>query len=168
MQLDPIGPEHYDGLLPMFADEQELAGPGLLTDFARERIRAGLARARDRHDRADWAILRRCDGTVLGEAVLFQLDEANQSMQYRISLVDRIVRGRGYGTEATRLVRDFAFTALGLHRMWLEVNAFNTAAITAYAKVGFRLEGVRREAIWHERRWWDVHEMALIESDPRP
>jgi RimJ/RimL family protein N-acetyltransferase len=96
------------------------------------------------------------------------LDEDNASMTYRVALLGPTVFGRGYGTEATRLVRDFAFGPLGLHRLALEVNSFNAAAIAVYEKAGFVLEGVRREAVLRDGVWHDVHDMALLESDPRP
>jgi len=83
-------------------------------------------------------------------------------------LVGPEVFGRGYGTEATRLVRDFALGPLALHRLALEVNSFNAPAIAVYTKVGFVLEGVRREAVRHDGEWYDVHDMAIIEGDARP
>lgn len=168
VRLEPMGPQHFDGLWPMFADDVVGEGAGRLHDFTREQIRAGMARARERHDRADWVIVRTQDDTVLGEAVLMDLDEDNASMAYRISLLGPEVFGKGYGTETTRLVRDFALGPLGLHRLTLEVNAFNVAAIAVYTKVGFVLEGVRREAVLRDGTWHDVHEMAMIVSDPRP
>lgn len=164
VRLEPTGPEHLDGLWPLYSGgEDDLFGA-----VAREQTRAGLARAREREDRADWAIVRRKDAVVVGEAVLMDLDEDASSMSYRIALVGPHVFGKGYGTEATRLVRDFAFGPLALHRLALEVNSFNAPAIAVYRKVGFVLEGVRREAVRHENAWHDVHEMAIVEGDPRP
>jgi RimJ/RimL family protein N-acetyltransferase len=55
-------------------------------------------------------------------------------------------RGKGYGTEATRLILDYAFSALGLHNVMLRVFAYNEAAIRAYLKAGFKEIGRRREA----------------------
>jgi RimJ/RimL family protein N-acetyltransferase len=164
VRLEPAGPEHLDGLWPLYDGGED----DPFVALTREQARAGLARAREREDRADWAIVRREDGAVVGEAVLMDLDEDASSMSYRIALVGPEVFNRGYGTESTRLVRDFAFGALGLHRLALEVNSFNAAAIAVYTKVGFVLEGVRREAVRHAGEWHDVHDMALVEGDPRP
>jgi len=164
VRLEPAGPEHLDGLWPLYSGGEE---DPFLT-LTREQARSGLVRARGREDRADWAIVRRSDDTVVGEAVLMQLDEDASSMSYRIALIGPDVFGHGYGTEATRLVRDFAFGALGLHRLALEVNSFNAPAIAVYTKVGFVLEGVRRQAVRQDGDWYDVHDMALVEGDPRP
>lgn len=163
VRLDPAGPEHLEGLWPLYE-----GGDDVLDLLTREQTRAGLARARERQDRADWAIVRRSDELVVGEAVLMDLHEEASSMAYRIALTGPRVFGKGYGTEATRLVRDFAFGELGLHRLALEVNSFNAAAIAVYRKVGFLLEGVRRDAIRVEGAWHDVHDMAILETDPRP
>jgi RimJ/RimL family protein N-acetyltransferase len=168
VRLEPMGPEHFEGLWPMFADEEARTLGGTMAEFTREQVRMGLAKARDRHDRADWAIVGAQDGTVLGEVVLFGLDEDNESMVFRIALVGPSVFGRGFGTEATRLVRDFAFDRLGLHRLSLEVFDHNPRARRVYAKCGFVVEGVRRDAQRIDGTWHDAIDMALLASDPRP
>jgi RimJ/RimL family protein N-acetyltransferase len=167
VRLEPAGPQHLDGLWPLYADEADPES-GPLHALTREQTRAGLARAREREDRADWAIVRREDGAVVGEAVLKDLDEDSSSMSFRIALLGPEVFGRGYGTEATRLVRDFAFGPLQLHRLALEVNSFNRSAIAVYTKVGFVLEGVRRDAVRRDGEWHDIHDMAMLVTDPRP
>ncbi len=165
VRLEPMGPEHFEGLWPLFSVGEE---EGPLADFAKERARAGLERARLRKDRADWAIVTVAGDNVVGEAVLMDLDEDAESMSYRIALVGPEVFNRGYGSESTVLVRDFAFEALGVHRLALEVTSFNAAAIRIYTRAGFVLEGVRREVVRRDGVWHDVYDMALLDSDPRP
>lgn len=168
VRLEPMGPEHFEGLWPMFADEEGRNLTATMAEFTREQVRLGMAKARERHDRADWAIVGVEDGTVLGEVVLFELDEDNESMVFRIALVGPAVFGHGFGTEATRLVRDFAFDQLGLHRLSLEVFDHNPRARRVYDKCGFVVEGVRRDAQRIEGTWHDAIDMALLDSDPRP
>ncbi|MDQ2757527.1 MAG: GNAT family N-acetyltransferase [Actinomycetota bacterium] len=168
VRLEPMGVQHLDGLWPMFVDEDVRAGSGTMHQFAREQVRAGLAKAASREDRADWAIVRTADDAVIGEVVLMELDEDVEAMTFRIALSGPEVFSLGYGTQATRLVRDFALGPLGLHRLALEVNADNAAAITVYLRCGFRLEGVRRDAGRRDGRWFDVHDMALLAGDARP
>lgn len=80
----------------MLADPEGTRLTGTHARFTAEQIRRGLASAKDRHDRADWAIVAREEGTVLGEAVLNDFSEDNASMGFRISLVGPQVFGRGY------------------------------------------------------------------------
>jgi len=168
VRLEPIGVEHLDALWPLFADPESRTATGPLAEFTREQVRAGLRRAGERLDRADWAIVRVADGRAIGEAVLFELDEDHDAMTFRIALVGPEVFDQGYGTEATRLVRDFGFGPLGLHRLGLEVVDDHRRAIRVYEKVGFVLEGRRREVQRVAGRWLDTLDMGMLASDPRP
>lgn len=56
--------------------------------------------------------------------------------------------GKGYGTEATRLMLDYVFTALGLHNIMLKAFGYNERGIRAYRRAGFKEIGWRREAHW--------------------
>ena len=164
VRLEPMGPEHADGLGPLFLDQ---ASSPLAAVLATQ-VRMGLAVAKDRADRADWVIVRNADGLVLGEVVLFDLDADHDAMEFRIALVGPEQFDRGYGTEATLLVRDFAFGPLGLRRLTLEVAASNARARRVYERAGFVVEGVRRQVRLVDGLWDDVVDMALLASDPRP
>jgi RimJ/RimL family protein N-acetyltransferase len=166
VRLEPMGPEHLEGLWPMFLAGEDEASP--FAGFTREQVRAGLTRAKDQHNRADWVIVRRSDDRVLGEVVLFALDEDAEAMEFRIALVGPDVIGHGYGTDATQLVSDLAFGPLGLHRLSLEVIEDNVAARRVYEKVGFVVEGVRRQARRAGTGWVDLVDMAMLATDPRP
>jgi RimJ/RimL family protein N-acetyltransferase len=54
--------------------------------------------------------------------------------------------GQGFGTEATMLMLDYGFTALGLHNIMLQVAECNPRGVGAYRRAGFREIGRRREA----------------------
>jgi diamine N-acetyltransferase len=62
-------------------------------------------------------------------------------------------RGHGVGTEAARLVLDFAFHVTHLACVWLSVYEPNTRAIRAYEKAGFKRQGIQRNvACWLGKR----------------
>ncbi|MEU3273519.1 GNAT family protein [Saccharomonospora sp. NPDC006951] len=167
VRLEPMGIEHFDGIWPMMSEPESTRLTGTHRRFTEGGVRNWLATRKDHHDRADWAIVRREDGEVLGEAVLDELDPHNGSAAYRISLVGPKVFGRGFGTEATRLVVDYAFDVAGLHRVSLEVFDFNPRAQRVYEKCGFVREGVQREALLWEGRRHDAITMAVLATDPR-
>lgn len=111
------------------------------------------------------AVHVKSSGRLVGTCAFSQLDGENGSALYHITIGEKDVWGRGYGTEATRLMLDHAFTTLGLHRVALSVFEFNTRAIRSYRRCGFQLEGRAREAIWREGRWWDEISMSVLEPD---
>jgi RimJ/RimL family protein N-acetyltransferase len=104
-------------------------------------------------------------GRLVGTCAFSQLDADNGSALYHITIGEKDAWGRGYGTEATRLMLGHAFDTLGLHRIALSVFEFNTRAIRSYRRCGFQLEGRAREAIWREGRWWDEISMSILQSD---
>src|SRR5439155_15559603 len=101
----------------------------------------------------------------IGTCALSQLDIDNGSALFHITIGEKDAWGRGYGTEATRLMVDHAFGGLGLHRIGLTVFSFNERAIRSYRSCGFIVEGRAREAIWRDGRWWDEIAMSILDSD---
>ncbi|HUV35112.1 MAG TPA: GNAT family protein [Candidatus Desulfaltia sp.] len=73
--------------------------------------------------------------------------------------------GRGYGSEATRLILEYGFGELGLYRIELLVLDFNVRAKNIYDKLGFIVEGVQRQARIVNGRRRDVFMMACLRSD---
>jgi RimJ/RimL family protein N-acetyltransferase len=104
---------------------------------------------------------------LVGTCAFSQLDGDNGSALYHITIGEKDAWGRGYGTEATRLMVDHAFGTLGLHRIALFVFEFNERAIRAYRRCGFVIEGRSRESIFRDGRWWDELAMSILESDWR-
>jgi RimJ/RimL family protein N-acetyltransferase len=113
------------------------------------------------------AVHERATGRLIGTCAFSQLDGENGSALYHITIGEPDAWGRGYGTEATRLMIDHAFGSLGLHRIALFVFEFNERAIRAYKRCGFVVEGRSRESIWRDGRWWDELAMSILESDWR-
>jgi RimJ/RimL family protein N-acetyltransferase len=73
--------------------------------------------------------------------------------------------GRGYGTDAMRIIVGYGFREMGLHRIELSVAPFNMAGIRAYEKAGFTEEGRRRELVWHDGRWYDEVMMSVLDHE---
>jgi RimJ/RimL family protein N-acetyltransferase len=111
------------------------------------------------------AIHDRETGRLIGSCAFSQVDGENGSAMYHITIGEKDVWGRGYGTEATGLMLDHAFGTLGLHRIALTVFEFNERAIRAYRRCGFVVEGRSRESIWRDGRWWDELGMSVLSSE---
>ncbi|KAI1131263.1 acyl-CoA N-acyltransferase [Nemania abortiva] len=76
-------------------------------------------------------------------------------------------RNKGYGKEAIAWALDWAFDFARLHRVEIAYFGWNPGAGRLYSRVGFREEGVKREAIWFMGGWHDMHEMAILEDEWR-
>lgn len=82
----------------------------------------------------------------VGLTWLSEISISDRTATYGVFIGELDARGRGLGTEATRLMLEYAFNELGLHSVMLIVAAFNHAASRAYSKAGFREFGRRRES----------------------
>ncbi|KAI8955588.1 acyl-CoA N-acyltransferase [Xylaria longipes] len=74
---------------------------------------------------------------------------------------------KGYGKEAIAWALDWAFDFARMHRVEISCFSWNPGAKRLYSQVGFREEGVKREAIWFMGGWHDMHEMAILEHEWR-
>jgi RimJ/RimL family protein N-acetyltransferase len=111
------------------------------------------------------AICRRNDGEMLGVVYLLQIDWINRSAEFSIQIGEATARGRGIGEAATRLALAHAFDDLNLRRIWLTMLATNQPAAALYKKVGFRPEGLFREAAFKDGRYVDVVPMAILDTE---
>jgi diamine N-acetyltransferase len=103
------------------------------------------------------------DLAPIGTALLVQVDLHAGTAEFGILLGER--RGQGLGTEATRLVLDYAFTLLGLHNVLLVTFVWNAPAIRAYLRAGFREIGRRRGAVVTMGERYDQVLMDAIASE---
>lgn len=108
--------------------------------------------------------LRETDALV-GCTGLNHIDQRNRHACFGIVIGRKDLWNQGMGTEATRLVVDYAFSTLNLHRVWLHAYEFNERGVRAYEKVGFKREGVLREDCFRDGRYWNTIAMAIIRAD---
>ncbi|GAA4527093.1 GNAT family N-acetyltransferase [Amycolatopsis samaneae] len=165
--LTQLDESHLEDSWAALRDQEVMRFTGTHATFTHEQIRRWNASRPGLTDRADWAILRAADRAYVGDAALTEIDADNASAGFRIALSAAAEFGRGYGTEATRLLLDYAFDVVGLHRVGLEVFDFNTRARRVYEKCGFTAEGVLREALRWDGEWHDVIRMGVLAGDRR-
>ena len=130
-----------------------------------EQYRAHYARLLGAQDRVDYAIIPNELGTVVGEVVLNDIDARNRSANFRIMLLNEGYFGKGYGTEATKLILKHGFERLDLHRVDLEVYDFNPRAARVYEKAGFVREGVKRDVLFWDGAYHSAVVMGILKPE---
>ena len=163
--LRPVEPADAAGLAAI--DDEALQLTGTQSKAGMKKLRRWYATRAAHADRLDLSIIDRATGKWAGEVVLNNLDPANRSCGFRILLGTAEFRDRGLGTESSRLALAHAFEVVGVHRVELQVYAFNPRAKHVYDKLGFRYEGTRRQALRWGGQWIDSHVMALLASEWR-
>lgn len=105
------------------------------------------------------------DDELIGHISLHDIDHRNRHCFMGIVIGDEDHRGKGYGTEAVRLLLEFGFKTMNLHNIMLSVHADNHEAITCYKKIGFREAGRRREWVFKNGKYIDVLYMDMLSNE---
>lgn len=116
------------------------------------------------HDVVFGIAVRETDA-LIGVTGLHQIDCKNRRAVFGIVIGEKSEWGKGYGTEATALITGYAFETLNLNRVSLRVYEDNKRGIRAYERVGFKKEGILRQDIYREGRYWDTITMAILREE---
>jgi len=119
------------------------------------------------HDLALGIVVRDTDH-LIGATGLHRMDFKNSHSSFGISIGAKAEWGKGYGSEATRLLVGYAFDTLNLNRVWLYVFEHNERGIRTYEKVGFKKEGTLRQDRYQEGRYYDTIVMGMLREEWRP
>lgn len=114
---------------------------------------------------AMFTIYELSSGLAIGNTHIFDVEYYHRHATFGILIGDPSKRGKGYGTEATRLMLDYAFTVLGLNNVMLTVAEFNAGGIKAYQKAGFREIGRRRRSRNVVGELWDTIYMDCLAEE---
>jgi len=102
--------------------------------------------------------------TLVGHVTLWGISPVTRVGTYAIVVGPEHV-GKGYGTEATRVMLRYAFRELGLRKVELRAWAFNEGALRTYERCGFVREGVRRAVVLHAGRFHDEVLMGILAEE---
>jgi RimJ/RimL family protein N-acetyltransferase len=114
-------------------------------------------------ERRDLQLVALVEGTVVGWCDIVRHTRPIHRHRGTLGMgIAAVHRGRGLGF---RLIGEAISRALqsGIVRIELSVHADNPRAIALYEKVGFVREGVQRDAICIDGRYFDVLTMAIVE-----
>jgi RimJ/RimL family protein N-acetyltransferase len=112
-----------------------------------------------------FAIRALADDRLLGAIGYWINHWPSQEAWIGLGLGERDYRGRGYGTDAMRVLLRYLFTELNLHRASLTVFAYNPRAIRSYEKAGFTIEGRLRQTLHRDGQRYDEWVMGVLRSE---
>ena len=92
-------------------------------------------------------IIENKTGRKIGSAYLRDINKEHNNAEFGIFIGEDDARGIGYGSEAAKIVTEYGFHELGLHRIFLRVFESNKQAIKSYLNAGYEIEGTAREMI---------------------
>ncbi|MNM05274.1 ribosomal-protein-alanine N-acetyltransferase [compost metagenome] len=108
-------------------------------------------------------IVQEPDGERIGYVIVTGLRDPNLSVCIKRIAID--AKGKGYGSEMLRSLRDWLFQNTGVHRLWLDVKTHNARAQHVYERAGFRAEGILRECIKVQDTFESLQIMSILREE---
>lgn len=166
--LEPLRDDDLEPLYAMQSDP-EVCRYLLYEPRTREQVEEVLARDAGRTRLAEpddylQPAIRDEHGRFVGTMylVLKSVDDRTAEIGW-ILLPD--AQGRGYAAEAARLLLDFCFEQLELHRVYAELDPRNTASVALCERLGMRHEGHFVEDMFLKGEWTDTGRYAVLERE---
>ncbi|GIP51359.1 GNAT family N-acetyltransferase [Paenibacillus vini] len=165
--LRPIGAEDAEWYFHNLYDPETRRLTGTQRHFTKEGISAYIER-KIQDDSSVLLLIALCENDeLIGDIALQDIDPYNRNCNIRIAISSLAQTGKGYGTEALNLMLDYGFGILNMHRIELNVFDYNPRALHVYEKLGFKREGVQREALYYNHEYHDSITMGLLEDEFR-
>ncbi|MCZ7583152.1 MAG: GNAT family N-acetyltransferase [Deltaproteobacteria bacterium] len=112
-----------------------------------------------------FGICLKADGRHIGNIGLNLIDRVSRTAHFGILIGEKDEWGKGYATEATKLVVEYAFNVQNLQRVELVVFEFNERAHACYKKAGFVEEGRLRRKRYKRGKYYDEILMAILRDE---
>jgi RimJ/RimL family protein N-acetyltransferase len=119
----------------------------------------------ERKNQYYFTIRARDDDRLIGKAIVQWIEWANGNGYLRLGIGAAEDRGKGYGTQALRMLLRIAFAELNLFRVSALVPEYNTAAIALLKKFGFVEEVRRRQSVERDAKRWDLLVFGLLQEE---
>ena len=130
-----------------------------------EALNAEYEQSKNQNSDIQLAIVDAKSGAYLGIVGLHTINWFSRHTEFRILIGDKSYWGKGYGAEACQLIVSYAFEALNMNKVWLGVNADNKRAHDSYLKCGFKTEGILRQELYRNNKYYDVVRMSLLKVE---
>jgi len=124
-------------------------------------------RAVDFRTTMGFAIVVRENDLHVGNCDLREINPIDRNASLGIVIGRKDTWGNGFGTEAVGLLCRYAFEGLGLHRVSISCYANNARGLRLYARLGFVVEGRRREQVFVDGRFVDEFVLGLLRDELR-
>ncbi len=106
------------------------------------------------------------DGQVLG-TIGIDKNKCNKYVEMYIMVGEKSAQGKGYAREAMNLLIGYVFKKRSFNRIELNASSPYRRAITLYEKLGFKKEGIKRQAGWNKiiKDYEDIVVMSMLRSE---
>jgi RimJ/RimL family protein N-acetyltransferase len=148
-----------------WSDDSEIRRlTGEIAPMSRQEAEEFYKHLRADKDRVWFAVVLKRGNRVIGEVGLLRMFRPWRCTDMSIIIGEKNMWGKGYGTEAGRLLLKYAFERLKFHRVSIGVVGFNDRAIRFWKSLGFKKEGVQKDGYYCDNEFSDFVMMSILED----
>jgi ribosomal-protein-alanine N-acetyltransferase len=111
------------------------------------------------------AIIHRDTNSHIGNVSLQQIDWLSRAAEFAIIMGERNYWGKGFATEASKMIVEHGFSALNLNRIHCGTSADNKGMRKLAAALMMTQEGVRRQAMYKNGIYKDMIEYGVLRDE---
>ena len=163
--LSVIDPNDYKTFTRWINDESLARGLGNFKFNFTEQDEKEYLENSNKNGTLTFAIIRKEDNKLLGSYGLEIKDNVSRRIHVGGFIGDKEDRGKGYGTEAIRLILEYGFKYLNLQNIKLDLMEFNGRALKCYQKCGFKEYGRRRKCKYINGKYYDTISMDILAEE---
>jgi [ribosomal protein S5]-alanine N-acetyltransferase len=108
------------------------------------------------------AIIDLASNEHIGNIKLSNINWIHRTAEIGIMIGEKNYWGKGYGTEAVKLVVEYGFNVLNLRKIYLGVYGNHQAAIKSYERAGFEVDGILKEHLYLDGTYVDKVYMSIF------
>lgn len=116
-------------------------------------------------DKLVLAIINKDDKAHIGNVSLQNINYINRSAEFAIIIGEKKYWGKGVGKQCGKLIIEHGFSELNLHRMHCGTLCENYGMINLAKSLGFKKEGVRRQAEFKNDKYIDIIEFGILKKE---
>lgn len=113
----------------------------------------------------NFAITDTITGKYIGGCGIQQVNWLARVTTVGIMIGDKEYWGKGFGTDAMKVLIKFIFEEMNINKIRLNTFSFNERAIKCYKKCGFEVEGVLKNEIFKGGKYYDKVLMSLFNNN---
>jgi RimJ/RimL family protein N-acetyltransferase len=165
--LRPLTPKDAEGSYPKWLNDEDVCrynSHGSVV-YTKEMALEYIDKITDNPLYAVFAVCLIENNRHIGNISLQQISKENKNAEFAILMGEKTQWGKGYAYEASKLLFNYGFGRLDLHRIYCGTSQANIAMQHLAISLGMKLEGIKKEAMRKNDKFYDILEYGILKKD---
>ena len=165
LYLSPVSLDDIQTYVRLLNDESLARGLGNFASNINEINEKEWIESSNKKGNYNFALIRKEDNKLIGNYGLEVKNDVSRRFHVGGFIGEEADRGKGYGTEALKLITKYAFEILNAETVFSGIYGFNEGSLKATIKAGYTNIGDFRDAYYYNGQFWKQHNVEITRTD---